>query len=159
MSTPHLAERPQPDFYRAAAAFELTIPYVAHGRDPNVGLDCAGLVFALYRAAGLAIDDLDVPYGNRDHARGRASQLIAQGLDKRFKRVPKTTPREVADGDVLVIGKETSNHLAVALRGTAIEMVAPHAGPGRMTKGGMRVTKLNLLWEHVTSIHRNKRLC
>lgn len=90
----------------------LETPFRHQGRQPGVGLDCAGVVVCAAQAAGLPAQDQD-GYGRQPY-RG----YLEAALDAQFDRVPK---RDIRPGDVLLMrfGDEPQ-HLAIYTGGTII---------------------------------------
>lgn len=73
-----------------AAAFRLIdpdIPRIEHGRDFN-GVDCVGLPMLIYRLAGHPIDNLDLPYRDKNDAFARHGEhIIRRQLGANFRNV------------------------------------------------------------------------
>lgn len=134
------------NFRNALAAVPVSVPYLSHGRDPKTGLDCIGMVLAVYKNAGINIDDLDVPYSRRDESRPDRATLMVNRLALGFVEIPKTTPNNCREGDVLVIGKNENNHLALFINGMVVEM----------TKNRIQTFKVIRVWEHVSRIFRHR---
>jgi cell wall-associated NlpC family hydrolase len=131
------------NFVRALASLPPKIPFVVHGRDPATGLDCIGFVLAVYRAAGEPIDDLDVPYGRTDVRNPTRQPLMINRLRLRFVEV-KANWDELQDGDLLVMGRERDNHIAIVVDSRIHEM----------TPKGRMVHRSPAVWEWVTSVFR-----
>ncbi len=107
---------------RAAQAFEGT-PFRLHGRDPQTGLDCLGLL-----AAALASLGRSCPLPNGYHLRNRdATALLPEPTALGFEL--GRGPGE--PGDVLLLQPGPAQfHLAIALE--AGRFVHAHAGIGRV---------------------------
>ena len=86
-----------------------------------------------------------MPYGARDDRRPHRARLLAERLATRFCRLPPTVPAEVRDGDVLLIGPEADNHVALAVRGVLVEQTAKR----------LRLTPLARAWPFVTAVFRH----
>lgn len=98
----------------AAARACLGTPFHHQGRQPGVGIDCAGLVIVAARAAGF--DPVDLPgYGRRPHGGALESAIAIQpGLDA-------APIDDLADGDVLLMRFKTEpQHLAIYAEGGII---------------------------------------
>jgi hypothetical protein len=111
---------PSCDWRDAIVEIPADVPRVHHGRDPAHGLDCIGLVMAVCRRAGVPFDDLDLPYGQRDHARPHRFREVAKRLDSRFRRAPVDGCWQ--DGDILMIGDLREGHLAIVVGRTVYQM-------------------------------------
>jgi cell wall-associated NlpC family hydrolase len=104
----------------AAAASLLDTPFRLHGRDPETGLDCVGLVAAALKRCGQAVD---VPRGytmRSADVRPLLHFAASNGL------------REVADnGDVILAAVHSLQpHLLIRV---PAGFVHAHAGLGRVT--------------------------
>lgn len=134
-----------------------------HGRDPvaDRGLDCLGYVLCVYRRAGLSIDELDMPYGEKDQFRFSERRKLYRQLSKRFEpqtiRVPMDPVSGCRDGDLLVVGRGKDprpspptfpNHVAIVYRDCALEMTARK----------LRIHRLNVVWPFIESVWRHKKL-
>ena len=98
----------------AAARACLATPFHHQGRQPGVGLDCAGLLIVALRAVG--IEALDLPaYGRRPHGGELETMLDAQPY---LLRLPLNSMR---DGDVLLMRFfRDPQHLALYAGGTIL---------------------------------------
>lgn len=110
----------------AQAAGQLVgVPFRLHGRDPNTGLDCIGLV-----AVALAMTGRDLPvlpnYAMRNLEYGRFLSLLPQvGLH------PNHAPPRL--GDVVLLRPSAAQfHLAII--GQAGALIHSHAGLGRVVE-------------------------
>lgn len=100
--------------FNSAISRLVQVPFVHHGRDPYVGLDCLGFVFWLYREVGVSLDHLDQPYGNRDMRRSSRERVIALKMEREFIRVHPLGPFQ--DGDLVMLGQPDSRiHLGVII--------------------------------------------
>ncbi|MGE5609982.1 MAG: hypothetical protein ACM359_12060 [Bacillota bacterium] len=98
------------------------IPWVHHGRDPHVGLDCVGLILCVYRMRGIDIADLDVPYGIRDFRRYRRAGVVFDRLVRKFDPAPLDG---LVEGDVLATRCEGApSHLAIVAGERVYQMTA-----------------------------------
>lgn len=161
-----------PDFRAALAKIPRGVKYVHHGRNPETGLDCCGLILAVYRLAGLPIDSLDVPYGCRDVVRPHRNRMILQQVMKEFRMLgkgdgtvswPVTVPGDCRDGDILLIGSVgNENHLGVVISGSLWQMagvVGVVGGQRQVVDGRLRETSLCRMWAFATSVFRHQSLC
>lgn len=140
------------DRWRAAARAVAGCPgYVHRGRDPRTGLDCIGLVLAMYRAAGESIDELDVPYGERDATRASRRELLLRVLARRFDPVRATGPGDCRDGDVLDVRRrapgEPEIHLGVVVGGEMVDLASAR----------VRRSRLVAAWPYVGAVYRLRR--
>jgi hypothetical protein len=110
------------DFPAAVAALPARVPALHRGRDPRVGLDCAGLLLWVYRAAGAPFDAADRPYGRRDALRIDLSGVV--GGTGRFADVTAAVAGRLgdADGDVWVIDGRPAPHYGVQVGGLVYHM-------------------------------------
>jgi cell wall-associated NlpC family hydrolase len=153
------------DFSAAFGKIPKDVKYVHHGRDPRVGLDCVGLILAVYRLAGLPIDKCDEPYGERDFLRKHKTERIAKRLASEFRLTDATTPDECHDGDILLMGGPGYiTHAAMVVDGHIVQMAGnTHMeGRKRVSTGGLSILSLNLslnrAWGFVVACHRHKSL-
>ena len=119
----------------AAARMMVGVPFRVQGRDPQRGLDCVGLVWTAYAAAGCA---LRAPgdYPLRGWSRGRiVSALVATGFAAAFDAV---------DGDVALIALP-AGQFHLGLTGPA-SMVHAHAGLRRVVETPLVGTETISLW-------------
>jgi len=107
-------------FPEAVASIPADINRVHHGRDFD-GVDCLGLVLLIYELVGRPFNDLDIPYGERDHLRPHRFAEVARRLDRRFQRIEVTGVWR--DGDILMIGDLRRNHLGLYCSGMAYQML------------------------------------
>jgi cell wall-associated NlpC family hydrolase len=149
------------DFSAALRQIPLDVPYRHHGRSVETGLDCIGLVLAVYRLAGCPLDDLDEPYGIRDALRPeRARRLIAKTC-MRFTKQDVTASRQCRDGDLLLMGDNHHiNHLAMVVDGTMVQMagkIGTVSGRPAVIGGKLRITPLNRGWAFVRGVYRRTK--
>ena len=108
---------------QAIAAVAPRVTWVHHGRDPDKGMDCVGLILCVYRIKGIDLFDLDVPYSIRDYQKRRRAGLVVERLLRRFREVPLTGALE--DGDVLVTRCDRApSHLAIVVGDWTWQMTA-----------------------------------
>jgi cell wall-associated NlpC family hydrolase len=94
------------DFLRIARSY-IGTPYHHMGRQPGIGLDCAGVVICAAREAGLVAADFDVPAYTRSPD-GRMLDFCDAHMD----RLPGE--REMLPGDVVVLEVDVDpQHLGV----------------------------------------------
>lgn len=109
-STPYHESRPE-EFARVAYTF-LGVPFVPNGRNPNVGLDCVGLISAALTVMG--IEHKDVPYALVPHADLYAA--LTDCLSSVFYKVEGATEADWRVGDVFTIRQpEMRNHVGIYL--------------------------------------------
>ena len=91
------------------------IPWQHHGRKSD-GIDCAGLVFHIYRTAGHSIDHLDFPY---DETEAKCSWFIWKAIDRLNDEFNEVTSAVICglgkDGDILALRNHGSSepHLGI----------------------------------------------
>ena len=135
-------------FRRAVAGLPPGMRWVCHGRDPATGLDCWGFVLAVYREAGLPIDELDLPYGVRDRNRPTRLSLIHERLSAAFHRVAVAVPLDCRPGDVLLVTGGKLVHPGIYLGGRLVEM----------SHDGLKATIISRAWPWVSGVYRHRRL-
>jgi hypothetical protein len=122
-----------------------------------VGLDCVGLILAVYERVGLSLAEIDVPYAEGDCR--RRGNILLQMLDRRFKRVDADSadgfgPLDCQSGDVLVLRSGELFHVALAIDGVALEIA--QKWPGRRN---LRINAISLkLWPFVDGVYRHRKL-
>ena len=110
-------------FRVATTRVPIDAPRRHHGRTPEEGFDCVGLVLFLYREAGHGIDELDMPYGERDARRPQRREWITARLATRFGTLAEHV--RFRDGDVLLIGNTARQlHLGVVVNDLVFQMGA-----------------------------------
>ena len=155
------SEQARTIFKFAASQIPASTKWVHHGRDPSLGLDCWGLIFAAYKNADMPIDEIDVPYGERDAHRAGRSALMQERLEKKFVKLGphKLTgpfekfpliedPWQCWSGDVLVVGTASLNHVALCIDGVVAEV----------TKDRVQCKPLKLVWPFVSAIYRHRKV-
>ena len=113
--------------FAAAAESKLGAPFRLHGRDPQTGLDCAGLVLS-------ALADCGMPTSEPPHYGLRNRDLSAHAVsfaENQFE--PASGP--VKRGDLLLVRPgPAQSHLVIALGADAF--VHAHAGLRKVVKLG-----------------------
>ena len=133
----------------------MRVPWVHHGRDAATGLDCVGLVLAVYERVGLSLADMDVPYAEGDCRRRGA--LLLRILDKRFKRIDaggRFGPLDCESGDVLVLRSGTLFHVAIVVDGVVLEMAQKWPGSRNLRANGLN----HKIWPFVDGVYRHREL-
>lgn len=74
----------------------LGTPFHHLGRQPGVGLDCAGLIICVARSLGVVAPDFDVPV----YARQPDGHSLIKLCDRHMRRVPQA---RMQPGDVIVV--------------------------------------------------------
>jgi cell wall-associated NlpC family hydrolase len=158
-----------PDFSAALTSIRPDVPWLHHGRDPQIGLDCFGLVFAIYGAAGMPINHLDMAYGERDHLRPKRTRLILSRVMQAFRMMgkgdgltawPVVAPRDCMDGDLLLLGSPgKENHMGIAIGGQIVQMAGRVDASHNVVDGRIRRVSLHRSWAFVTSVFRHNTLC
>lgn len=93
--------------FLAAARSFIGTPYHHMGRQPGIGLDCAGVVICAARAAGVVPADFDVPAYRR-----RPDASLLAWCDAHMERL--TGAAEMLPGDVVVLEVDVDpQHLGV----------------------------------------------
>jgi hypothetical protein len=104
----------------AAESLSPDTPRQEHGRTPEEGLDCLGLVIWLYEQAGVPLTYLDRPYSRLEstaHPRRATLRAVAIGtLHGPFRIVKAFDHHYWRDGDVVLISEPTM-HLGVVANG------------------------------------------
>lgn len=106
-----------------AARMLLGTPFRHQGRDPDVGLDCVGLVVAAHAAVGLDLS------GRTDYPRRPSADELRSALRRELRQVPTGLPW--GPGDVLQIregGGRYGRHTAVALGNGKMAVADPGSG-------------------------------
>ena len=88
------------------------IPFRLHGRSPEDGLDCYGLVMEVYRRMGIDLFDYDYD----DSPRNTGADLFEEHKAHEFSEVVGP-PQE---GDVVVLGNGMGTHCGVFVRGNRV---------------------------------------
>jgi cell wall-associated NlpC family hydrolase len=120
--------------FAEAAKSLVGTPFVNHGRDPSVGLDCAGLVIAALRMIGMDPDD-GAEYALVPHA--DLAELVKKQLETAFD----LCDGELEAGDVLLMRWRPMgmyNHIGIYI-GKAKMVHAWDSGPAR----GVRITPMD----------------
>jgi cell wall-associated NlpC family hydrolase len=121
---------PDPGEALATAAEQLIgIPFRLHGRNPETGLDCVGVVAAALQATG-AMPSMPSGYALRN-------LTVSQWLHHAGQSGLATAPGPVEIGDVLLITLgHCQHHLAIATAGTTV--VHAHAGLRQVVKQALQ---------------------
>ena len=93
-----------------AARRLIGVPFRHQGRDPDVGLDCVGVVVVAYDAAGIAL------HGRTDYPRRPSGPELRGMLREQLREVAPGMPW--GPGDVLLIrddGNRYGLHVAIAV--------------------------------------------
>jgi cell wall-associated NlpC family hydrolase len=112
-------------FPAAIASLPAQIPWLDHGRDPAVGLDCVGLCLWVYAQVGQDMGRLDMPYIATDiHKAHRVKRILDRMLSSgEFALVPQRTPdgglSEWLDGDIVILRR---THLGIFVGGKVWHM-------------------------------------
>lgn len=116
------------------------VRFRTQGRDPTLGVDCVGLVWAAYAAAGCLLT-APCNYPLRGWSRGRVvAALAAAG----FRRVD-----DARDGDVVLLGLPAGQfHLGLIGCG---RMVHAHAGLRRVVETPLSGTETMSLWRFTSN--------
>lgn len=89
-------------------------PRRSHGRTPEEGLDCAGLMFHVYRECGIDLSDLDVPYTESQEINLIAGRIPEMQILRRFEDITrKTYRRQDEDGDIWVVVATRCKHFSI----------------------------------------------
>ena len=118
------------------------IPFRLHGRSPQDGLDCYGLVMEIYRRMGIELQDYDYD----DSPRNTGTDLFEEHKTNDFVEV-KGKPCE---GDVIVLGNGMGTHCGVFVRGGRVLHAKDNVG---VVSESMRTLK-----PFIVGVHRHKCL-
>ncbi len=132
----------------------LGVPFVTHGRNLKEGLDCTGLVIALYAQAGIDISFIGNTEYELDRHGNSCGKAIVQSLkepatQKVFRRVNPIT-ESLENGDVILMRwiaplDKVPDHLGVFYNNRIIHTTV-------MT--GVIVNRMPLLMERIDSAFR-----
>jgi len=118
------------------------IPFRLHGRSPEDGLDCYGLVMEIYRRMGIELPDY--AYEGSPHTTG--DDLFGEHQGHVFSE----TNDDLKEGDVVVMGKGMGTHCGVFVKGNRVL----HAKEGM----GVISSPWRVLKPFVLGVHRHKCL-
>lgn len=85
----------------------LSVPYIAGGRDPHVGLDCWGLLLELYHRAGVELPDYSGEIGE-----AAVERLWHDEIEERWVKVP--APEQELDMFLFGLWRQP-RHVGVAI--------------------------------------------
>ena len=86
------------------------IPYTRLGRDPDIGLDCWGLVIEFYRRMGVQLED---PVSSYTEDWWKQKDYVSAYADREFDKIDN--PEAGAVMTMKVKGSDVHNHMAVLL--------------------------------------------
>ena len=105
----------------------LGIPYVRLGRNPQVGLDCWGLVIEFYKRMGVKLED---PVSGYTKDWWKEQDFVSAYANRQFEKIDE--PETAAMLTLKTSGSKVDNHMAVMLSETEVLNSQEHVGIHRI---------------------------